>query len=496
MLKTQRCCSLSLSLYPMAASKLLLFSLFLTLIFARSTADAGTDNVDGFKPELSDSSLKIELDQLNSKVSLLESSIDDKIHELKRKDKSIKQMGNIIQEKSATIASLQSEIQALQGSLDAKEQVGRAHARVGELENQVEKLRKEIETQNKKRDALETQVKVSEQKVLELNSKLESVSMMHVLVSLQVDFMGTVNSAATLQLHRINDEQKSRIRKTERALQVAEEEMMKAKLEANTVSKELIESSRSMDSTLACNSFIALPGSFIVTHWREHGSPAFDATFQKALQKKAEVEKWAEPHIETVKTIWIPIMKDQWLRFATQFGLHVKSLTAKTVEVYHASKNSIVPHVAKVQEMVDPHFQEVKKFTKPYIDQVTTMTKPHVDKAHLLMKPYTKKVIRTYRKCIRAATKYHRQVQATIHEKLKSHDLTKPLATDELVSLMALKSPRSELAIPIQAILVVELNGYILRSEVLLDGSYVLKKLGLCTICCLKVNGFSLQEDG
>ncbi|XP_028079768.1 uncharacterized protein LOC114281495 isoform X2 [Camellia sinensis] len=371
----------------MAASKLLLFSLFLTLIFARSTADAGTDNVDGFKPELSDSSLKIELDQLNSKVSLLESSIDDKIHELKRKDKSIKQMGNIIQEKSATIASLQSEIQALQGSLDAKEQVGRAHARVGELEN-------------------------------------------------QVDFMGTVNSAATLQLHRINDEQKSRIRKTERALQVAEEEMMKAKLEANTVSKELIEVREAWIPHWLATHLLHCQ-SFIVTHWREHGSPAFDATFQKALQKKAEVEKWAEPHIETVKTIWIPIMKDQWLRFATQFGLHVKSLTAKTIEVYHASKNSIVPHVAKVQEMVDPHFQEVKKFTKPYIDQVTTMTKPHVDKAHLLMKPYTKKVIRTYRKCIRAATKYHRQVQATIHEKLKSHDLTKPLATDELVSLMA-----------------------------------------------------------
>lgn len=395
----------------MAASKLLLFTLFLTLIFAKSTADAETDNVDGFKPELSDSSLKIELDQLNAKVSLLESSIDDKIHELKRKDESIKQMENIIQEKSATIASLQSDIQALQGSLDAKEQVGRAHARVGELENQVEKLRKEIETQNKKRDALETQMKVSEQKVLELNSKLES-------------------------LHRINDEQKSRIRKTERALQVAEEEMIKAKLEANTVSKELIEVREAWIPYWLATHLLHCQ-SFIVTHWREHGSRAFDATFQKALQKKAEVEKWAEPHIETVKTIWIPIMKDQWLRFATQFGLHVKSLTAKTIEVYHASKNSIEPHVAKVQEMVDPHFQEVKKVTKPYIDQVTTMTKPHVDKARLLMKPYTKKVIRTYRKCIRAATKYHRQVQATIHEKLKSHDLTKPLATDELVSLMA-----------------------------------------------------------
>ncbi|XP_028078133.1 uncharacterized protein LOC114280020 [Camellia sinensis] len=113
-------------------------------------------------------------------------------------------MGNIIQEKSATIASLQSEIQALQGSLDAKEQVGRAHARVGELENQVEKLRKEIETQNKKRDALETQVKVSEQKVLELNSKLESVSMMHVLVSLHlVLYQNQVNDLKPISIRPV-----------------------------------------------------------------------------------------------------------------------------------------------------------------------------------------------------------------------------------------------------------------------------------------------------
>ncbi|KAM7481284.1 hypothetical protein LguiB_005867 [Lonicera macranthoides] len=92
---------------------------------------------------------------------------------------------------------------------------------------------------------------------------------------------------------------------------------------------------------------------------------------------------------------------------------------------------------------VDPYFQEAKKVTKPYINQVSTVTKPYVVKARTFLKPYTKKVHRGYKKFIRTTTGYHRRVRATIHETLKEHELTKPLATNELVwylatSLMAL----------------------------------------------------------
>lgn len=47
---------------------------------------------------------------------------------------------------------------------------------------QVDSLRKELETQTKKRDAVEARLNVAEKKVLDLNLKLESVSMMHILV--------------------------------------------------------------------------------------------------------------------------------------------------------------------------------------------------------------------------------------------------------------------------------------------------------------------------
>ncbi|KAM7477860.1 hypothetical protein LguiA_026073 [Lonicera macranthoides] len=164
---------------------LLLFSLlFFALILTADSVDI-----------VSDSSLNIELDQLKSKISILESSIAERTQELKRKDENIKQLEGIIQEKLDSVALLRSEIQLLQekGSLGAKEPVGKA----GELKKQVDNLQKEIEVQKKKEDALRARANVAEEKIQELNLKLEN-------------------------LQSIRDEQKIRISKIERALQLAE----------------------------------------------------------------------------------------------------------------------------------------------------------------------------------------------------------------------------------------------------------------------------------
>ncbi|KAF8400207.1 hypothetical protein HHK36_013503 [Tetracentron sinense] len=391
----------------MAASKLLILSIFVALIFTEIRADATIDD-EVIASVVPDSSLKIELEQLKSKISVLESSIDERTRELISKDERITEMEKINQEKSDSIASLQKEINLLEkkGTVDAEEQVGKALARADELEKQVERLKKEIEKQNRKKNALEDRASEAEKKMRELDSKLEN-------------------------MQKINDEQKSRIRKTERALRVAEEEMVKAKLEATSKTKELTEVHGAWlppwfaIHLLRCQSFMA-------THWNERGKPAVDIAIQKALGMKVQAEKWAEPHMETVKTIWIPVLKEQWLTFTTYVEPHVQSLTTKTVEVYEASKTAITPHIVKVKEFSDPYFQDAKRFSKQYIDQVATATKPHVDKARVALKPYTKKLVHTYGEFLKSATTYHHQVQATVQEKLKMHELTRPLATKEL----------------------------------------------------------------
>ncbi|KAL8157770.1 hypothetical protein AgCh_002463 [Apium graveolens] len=83
------------------------------------------------------------------------------------------------------------------GSLDAKYKLVEATVRAGDLEKQGDSLKKELETQTKRKAVLKSRANRAEKKIQDLNHKLEN-------------------------LQRINDEQKNRILKTERAIQVVE----------------------------------------------------------------------------------------------------------------------------------------------------------------------------------------------------------------------------------------------------------------------------------
>jgi predicted nucleic acid-binding Zn-ribbon protein len=387
----------------MAPSKLFFFALSVALFFfiVTSEADVSIEDSDS-------SSLKIQLDQLNSKIQFLESQISDKSQELKKKDETIAEKEKLLQDKLSSIQSLQNEVDSLQkkGSLDVEERVEKAHARAGELQKQVDKLKSQLETQNSEKVNWETRVEKLEKKIHDLNSKLEDVQ-------------------------KINEEQKKQIRKTERALKVAEEEMLKAKLEATSKAKELSETHGAWLPPWLAVHYIRSK-SVVETRWNEHGKPLLEVISQKALEKKAQAGKWAEPHVETIKTKWVPAVKEQWSVVKTKAEPHVQLLTTKTVEVYKSSKDTLTPHLNKAIECVDPYYQEARKFSKPYIDQVATAARPHVENVQVVLKPYTKKVVHAYGNFLESATAYHSQVQATVQETLKKHELTRPLATKEL----------------------------------------------------------------
>ncbi|KAG5594323.1 hypothetical protein H5410_035555 [Solanum commersonii] len=389
----------------MALLKLLLYSFLFLQIFSTISSNGVADS-EPIVDSDADSSIRLQLDQLNSKISLLESRIDDSTRELRTKDERIKELENTVDLKLAKLASLQSELQLFQekGSLNAKELVAKANVHATELERQIDALRRETEAQNKKKNILEISTNEAEEKIQELNLKLES-------------------------LQRINEEQNARIRKTKRALQVAEEEMMKVKLEASSVSEQLEQVKEGwLPPWLAVH--LVHFRSIAMTYWNEHGRPSLDLTLKKALETKSEVVKMAKPHIHSFKTVWIPAMKERSVEFARDARPHIQRLKSKSIHLYHESKKFMEPHIVNAQEVIQPYVKEVRKVADPYVDQVSLVMKPHIDKARILLQPYTKKVHRHYRKVKKTA-------QENIHHMLKNHHITKPYATKELAWYLA-----------------------------------------------------------
>ncbi|KAK9052803.1 hypothetical protein SSX86_029433 [Deinandra increscens subsp. villosa] len=401
----------------MAASKLHIFfliSLFFALIFTPSEADSAVEEV--VVGSGNSEAFRLELDKLTSKINSLESLVEKKNQELKSKDeaigqkeKAIAEKEKTVSEKSDSITSLKDEVASLEVkvSLDANEQVKKAHTRLHELEMQVEKLQMEIKLKNNLREALETRTKDLEKKMVDLKPKLHD-------------------------LQQVVDEQKAKLHKTERALKIAEEELMKAKLEATSKIKELTEvHSAWLPPWLAAH----LVGfqSYAESHWKEHGKPAFESLKQKAVEKKAQAERWAEPHVQTIKTKWIPAAREQWVLVVTNVEPQLQSLTKKTKGVYIQSKDALAPHVIRIKEAVDPHFQTLRKVSKPYIDQIATATRPHLDKARETVAPYSKEVVIAYGKFLESAANYHHQVQGIVEESLKKHEISSALVTKELV---------------------------------------------------------------
>ncbi|XP_050114484.1 uncharacterized protein LOC126592752 isoform X1 [Malus sylvestris] len=102
----------------MAASKLVILSIFLALIFSqiRAVASIPAEEEEPVKFPRSDtpdsSALKIELNQLRAKI--LEFDASEKIKALKKKNELIEEEEEVIQGNSDSISSLQSEIESLQ----------------------------------------------------------------------------------------------------------------------------------------------------------------------------------------------------------------------------------------------------------------------------------------------------------------------------------------------------------------------------------------------
>ncbi|ONM03091.1 myosin heavy chain-related [Zea mays] len=333
-------------------------------------ADAVAGAVEAALGEVETAALRAELGQLRAKISALESDIEERSQELKNKDDAIMNLEKAIEEKSKAITSMLDEIASLQakGSVAAEEQANKANAKVVELEKQVDKIKKDIEAQSSQKAALEYRANDAEKKVEVLNEKLNTIQ-------------------------KESDEKKRKIKKTERALKVAE-------VHGAWLPPWLM-------AQYACYAEV------VSGHWDQHGKPAVQNFLHKASEKSAQAKKWAEPHIETAKMKWIPV-KQKLVALKKNAEPYVQKVSTRSVEFYESSRDAVTPHAVKVKVFVHSYYQKAKKFSKPYIDQIAEITKPHVEKIRTTLKPYTKRAVHAYGSFLKSATTYHRQASALL----------------------------------------------------------------------------------
>uniref|UniRef100_A0A7N0R8W6 Uncharacterized protein n=1 Tax=Kalanchoe fedtschenkoi TaxID=63787 RepID=A0A7N0R8W6_KALFE len=309
---------------PSSARVLLVIILILTFSAAFGVESSSEDAA--FAP---DSFLRIELDQLRSSISTLETRIRARVEELKSKDDNIKRMEENIQGKTDYSASLNIQIEALQKRSQETEKLKtKINARSSERSSQIGSLKKELEAQEKKKDDLEVRRYTAEEKIRELHLKLES-------------------------LQKISDEQRTRMSKIKHDIQFAEENLMRLKLEASLVSEEMNQS-------------------YTITFWTDYGRSSLDWTIQSASDMKGIVQEWADPHIKAVEKL----TKD----LSGMFFHAIKVEHLKTCITRFSVTTQ--PHFDKLRASLRPYTREIVRTYRRLMRSVTTR---HTQVQHMVL---------------------------------------------------------------------------------------------------------------
>uniref|UniRef100_M4D3V9 DUF641 domain-containing protein n=1 Tax=Brassica campestris TaxID=3711 RepID=M4D3V9_BRACM len=144
--------------------------------------------------------------------------------------------------------------------------------------------------------------------------------------------------------------------------------------------------------------------------------------------KIKQVQKWSEPHIETMNSKWIPSIKEACVTLTIYLEPKVHYLTEKSIEVLSMSKQAFTPHIIQGFDVSCYYLEVIRTHTAPYTSQVMTIAKPHLEKVQVALEPYTEHVRHGFKKLVDSTKVYHQQAQ----EMLKNNEITKPVATMDL----------------------------------------------------------------
>ncbi|KAG0611257.1 hypothetical protein M758_7G127000 [Ceratodon purpureus] len=333
------------------------------------------------------------------------------------------------------IVALKSKLSLLEEGLKNKElSLSEKESKISKLEQELDALRtRKEETEDTKLAQLKIDSAMS--KVRELESQVKSLEeeadKLRVEADLHANRAKTVEDTATSHLTekekaiKALEDQKLRLQKAERGLQIAEAAMLKAKAEAEEKAKKLDDLHQSWLPPWAATHAETLTKT-ASDRWSTHADPVVKNFQRSASSKAADAHEYIKPHLDTFHTKVNPLIKEKWQKLAAAAAPHLETVKKAGV----SSREYIAPHVETVQKTVNPYVEAVKVKSKPYVDQAKTFAAPHLERVDTLAGPH-------YRRVLTAANSYHEQVQSHLKEKLGQYKFLSSIATNEFIWFLA-----------------------------------------------------------
>ncbi|KAF2585684.1 hypothetical protein F2Q70_00034273 [Brassica cretica] len=299
------------------------------------------------------------------------------------------------------------------------------HCSVDELKSTVSSLQSIIKEKNRELDSKEEKIRVLELYIRDKSYLFES----------DIDFSQSENPVkhASEAEEKVYELEKQVLR-LKREVELQRNKRLQVEARAETTDEKvgkLITKLENIDMKWLLSKLRLNPTktqSYLLTLWHQHLSPNLHITLQQVSLKIKQVQKWSEPHIETMSSKWIPSIKEACVTLTIYLEPKVHYLTEKSIEVLSMSKQAFTPHLIQGFDVSRYYLEVIRTHTAPYTSQIMTIAKPRLEKVQVALEPYTEHVRHGFKKLVDSTKVYHQQAQ----EMLKNNEITKPVATMDL----------------------------------------------------------------
>lgn len=260
------------------------------------------------------------------------------------------------------IVALKSKLSTLEEGLKHKElSLSEKESKISELEQELKALRtRKEESEDTKLAQLKIDSAMSKVRELEaqVTSLQEEADKLRVDADLHANRAKTVEETVAGHLTekekaiKALEDQKTRLQKAERGLQIAEVAMLKAKAEVEEKAKKLDDLHQAWLPPWASNHAETLTKT-ASERWSTHAEPVVKNLQRSASTKAADAHEYIKPHLDTFHSKVNPLVKAKWQKLVDAAAPHLETLKNAGI----SSREYMAPHVDTLQKTVNPYVE-------------------------------------------------------------------------------------------------------------------------------------------